>query len=220
MLKKTLLTVIAFSFAGAWTAQADLLSFTGTVYHDPGNLLSASVAASDPGNSTIGTFTGSSSISFNITSPYGSSTPMSSFFTGVTNSSALTSSVWWNRVMTDPTDIFGNGIYSTGVVIDGTASFQAGDTITIQHDDGVILSLQGLGNVISNAGPTVSVSDSYTFTQNFTGTFDLEYMATNSNPSILDVTTMHATPEPSSVTLLGAGLIAGAGFLRRKYRTR
>ena len=216
MLKKTLLTVIAFSFAGAWSAQADLVSFTGAVYNDSGNLLNASDAAS---GAAIGGFSGSV-INFNISTPQGSSTPMSSFFTGVTNDSALTSSAWWNRVMSDPNNTFGNGVYSTGVVVDGTATFNAGDTITISHDDGVILTLQGLGAVINAVSPTVDVDSSYTFTQDFAGTFNLKYMATNGNPEVLDVTTMHATPEPSSITLLGAGLIFGAGFLRRKYRTR
>ena len=186
------------------------------MYNDSGNLLNASSAAS---GTAIGGFTGSV-INFDIPNPQGSSTPMSSFFTGVTNNSSLTSSVWWNRVMSDPTNAFGNGIYSTGVVIDGTASFQAGDKITISHDDGVILSLQGLGVVINAGSPTVDVDSTYTFTNNFSGTFDLKYMATNGNPEVLDVTTLHATPEPSSITLLGAGLIFGAGFMRRKYRTR
>jgi hypothetical protein len=216
MLKKTLLTVFAFSFAGAWSAQADLVSFTGTVYNDSGNLLNASDAGS---GTAIGGFTGSV-INFDIPSPEGSSTPMSSFFTGVTNNSALTSSVWWNRVMSDPSGAFGHGVYSTGVVVDGTAMFNAGDTISISHDDGVILTLQGLGAVINAGSPTVDVNSSYTFTQNFSGTFNLKYMATNGNPEVLDLSTVHATPEPSSITLLGAGLIFGAGFLRRRYRTR
>lgn len=220
MIRRAIFSIFAVSLVTAWTAQADIVSFTGVVYHDPGNLLNASVAATDPGNYSIGTFTGST-IDFNITSPYGSSTPMSSFLTGVTDSSALTNSPWWNRVMTDPTDQFNHGVYSTGIVINGTASFTAGETITITHDDGAILSLQGLGTVINSGDPTVAINSSYTFLQNFTGTFTLDYMATNSNPSILDVTTTPApVPEPSTITLFGTGLLAVAGFVRKKYRSQ
>src|SRR5579885_2098931 len=214
MLKKTLFSMLAFSFAGVWTAQADLVSFTGTVYHDSGNLLNASSAAS---GTAIGTFSGSV-INFDIPNPQGSSTPMSSFITGVTPDSTLTSSIWWNRVMSDPSNAFGNGIYSTGIVIDGNASFKAGDTITIEHDDGAILTLQGLGAVINSGSPTVAVDSTYTFAQDFNGTFDLKYMATNGNPEVLEFSTHSPVPEPSSMTLMGAGLILGAGFLRRKYR--
>jgi hypothetical protein len=149
MIKKTLFSMFAVSLITAFTAQADLINFTGTVYHDSGNLINASNAAS---GTNIGTFTGST-VNFSINSPDGSGTPMSSFFTGVTDSSTLKNSYWWNRVMSDPDNQFGHGVYSTGVVIDGTASFHAGDTVTITHDDGAILSLQGLGIVINSGAP-------------------------------------------------------------------
>jgi hypothetical protein len=146
---------------------------------------------------------------------------MSNFFTGVTADSALTSSVWWNSVMSDPTNAFGNGIYSTGVVIDGTALFNAGDEITITHDDGAILTLEGLGAVIDSGSPTPAVGSSYTFANDFNGTFNLKYMATNGNPEDLNFTAKLApVPEPSTITLFGAGLIAVAGILRKKYASR
>jgi hypothetical protein len=215
MIKKTLFSMFAVSLITAFTAQADLINFTGTVYHDSGNLINASNAAS---GTNIGTFTGST-VNFSINSPDGSGTPMSSFFTGVTDSSTLKNSYWWNRVMSDPDNQFGHGVYSTGVVIDGTASFHAGDTVTITHDDGAILSLQGLGIVINSGAPTSNVDSSYMFLQNFTGTFDLKYEATNGNPEHLDFsTTPAAVPEPSTITLFGAGLLAVGGLFRKKSR--
>jgi hypothetical protein len=215
MIKKTLFSMFAVSLITAFTAQADLINFTGTVYHDSGNLINASNAAS---GTNIGTFTGST-VNFSINSPDGSGTPMSSFFTGVTDSSTLKNSYWWNRVMSDPDNQFGHGVYSTGVVIDGTASFHAGDTVTITHDDGAILSLQGLGIVINSGAPTSNVDSSYMFLQNLTGNFDLKYEATNGNPEHLDFsTTPAAVPEPSTITLFGAGLLAVGGLFRKKSR--
>jgi len=209
--------MLAASFLTVLTAQADIVSFTGTVYHDSGNLLNASTAAT---GTAIGGFSGSA-IHFDINSPEGSGTPMSNFFTGVTTHSTLTSSVWWNRVMSDPTDAFRHGIYSTGVIIDGTASFNPGDTITITHDDGAILTLEGLGAVINSGSPTPAVGSTYTFANAFNGTFDLHYMATNGNPEELNFTTKLApAPEPSSIALFGAGLIGFAGIVRKKYASR
>jgi len=209
--------MLAASFLTVLTAQADIVSFTGTVYNDSGNLLNASSADS---GTAIGGFSGSA-IHFEINDPQGSNTPMSSFFTGVTTDATLESSVWWNRVMSDPSNAFGNGIYSTGVIIDGTASFNAGDEITITHDDGAILTLEGLGAVINSGSPTSALGSTYTFANDFNGTFNLKYMATNGNPEDLNFTAKLApAPEPSSIALFGAGLIGFAGIIRKKHASR
>jgi hypothetical protein len=93
---------------------------------------------------------------------------------------------------------------------------QAGTILSITHDDGVSL-YQGSTEVGSaTAGPTTVTTDDIDVTA--TGDTILRYARENGTPSILEVSSVAATPEPSSIALLGTSLLGFAGVVRRRFR--
>ncbi len=110
------------------------------------------------------------------------------------------------------------------LVIAGSLFLNAGiNTLSVGHDDGAVLNIAGFGNVVNAPGPTGFSSS--TFTINNTGAagnfnFNLNYAECCSAPAdlvfIANGTNVGATPEPSSFILLGSGLLAAAGVVRRR----
>lgn len=91
-----------------------------------------------------------------------------------------------------------------------------GTNLTITHDDGVSVYVNGSLSPLlgTTAGPTSAITETVTLPTGTTS-FELAYGRENGSPSVLQV----AIPEPVSLTLLGAGLVA-TGLVRRLKMTR
>ena len=192
--------VVAMS-ASTRTAWADTIS--GSIWeNDPTGAADATVA-----NVPLST----PDVTFSVNSPF-------TFASGglYTIGEFLTSG--GASVLTGASEL-GNGLDNTLFDFKGTVSVTNGQTFTVTHDDGLTLTIDGL-LVIDQPGPTPPITQTFTYT-GATGNlpFELVYGECCGPPATLQISLPLANstvPEPSSIMLLGAGLLGlGASFKRK-----
>jgi hypothetical protein len=207
-LKPLLLVLLAISVLTLATSAEAVI--TGSLYKVPEATAQNAVPGSVPG--------GAAAVTFDV------NTPMNFHADGATVSQWLTSGSAFNIVENTPgtlTSLMDNGISGTIVNFTGFVTVTNGQTFTVTHDDGLTLIIGGL-DLGFDEGPTPPVTSTETYTgPSGTFPFQLVYGECCSGPAVLQIdlpfVNTPSVPEPTTVVLLGIGLVA-LGLSRARGR--
>jgi hypothetical protein len=224
----SLIPCIAALLAVPATAHATTYSISGEVW-EGGTTGSVPVL----GSSIYGT---SPTAIFTVTNS--SATSLLDFYSG--NDASLTGFLTTNPSNTsngDTLTYLSGASHGTDSVNNDLFEFQGTTTLAdgsynFEHDDGLLLYLTGNSvtndEVINAGGPTAAVATAFTVCASGcdatagTYTFTLLYAEVDGAPAelltSLPLTGPAPVPEPSSFVLLGSGLLAAAGAVRRRLR--
>lgn len=114
-------------------------------------------------------------------------------------------------------------VNNTFIQITGTIGLKAGDnSFELEHDDGIVLSIPGIGYLLNDGGPTAPTTTPFTVTNpgaagNFA--FTLNYTECCGPPAVLvfAINNVNAgAPEPATWGLMLLGIGGVGGMMRRK----
>jgi PEP-CTERM motif len=116
----------------------------------------------------------------------------------------------------------GSNLDNTLFVFSGFIDLAPG-TYTVTHDDGVIVTVGGVTEIDSPSPTSAENSTFHVSTDTGLVPFEIEYAEVDGPPAVLEASggsfgtfSITPTPEPSSFVLLGSGLLAAAGMIRRR----
>ena len=226
------LTVLASAAAilvAAPKAKADSYSFGTldvTIWNGEyqNGVTDTATLGSMPTISPIGTYTYDGPLNFVNDNPQTSSGTNNTFLdffdsNGTTNYLSDLTAVSGDSVSTLENLIMCSG-GETGAAINTYMEFTggmiAGETVTLSSDDGSSLYVNG-STLISMPGPQSQTTTSAVLPAG-SNPFTLVYVESNGAPAVLQMSTV--TPEPTSLLLLGTGLLGLALVLSRKARQK
>jgi hypothetical protein len=198
----------ALAVATLGIAQADVIS--GELWHVPEAISLNAIPANVPGTPA--------DVTFDVNSP------MNFFGTSVSVGTWLANGSAFNIVESTAgtlASLMDNGTEGTLLQFTGFVTVTNGQQFTVTHDDGLTLIIGGV-DLGFNPGPTAPNTDTITYTGpsgNFA--FQLVYGECCGGPAVLQVALPFSNttevPEPSSLLLLGTGLLGFGRFVKTKF---